>query len=272
MDRKRDPYETTPLVGGTRRVRRSAEAQLAFIPYGLVPLVGLILLFVFALVPFAGGWIEDKTRLAVQESLHNAGADWAIPKVSGQWVTLEGVPASQAEADIALAAARKARASTLFGSASPATRVSGNFTWNAGMEIRPASAALPAATPEAVASCEQSLATLLADARIEFATGSAQIDAAAADRLASVAKAAAACPGALRVEGHTDNVGSAAINRELSARRAEAVRDALVRAGMPAERLVAQGFGDGKPVSSNTNEAGRARNRRIEIRVVEPPT
>jgi outer membrane protein OmpA-like peptidoglycan-associated protein len=261
-------------MSSTRLYRRSAEPQLAFIPYGLVPLIGLGLLFIFALIPFAGGWVQDKTRAAVQQALHDAGADWAIPEVSGQWVVLKGVPASRADADFALEAARKARAGTLFGSATPATRVTAEFTWPAG-GAGPAPLAAttpPAATPEAVASCEQSLARLLAEARIEFPTASAEIGTTGAARLEAVAQVAVTCPGTLRVEGHTDNVGRAAFNRDLSSRRAEAVRDVLVRGGLPAERLVAVGFGADKPVAGNDTEAGRARNRRIDIRVVEPPT
>ncbi|MDP3738330.1 MAG: OmpA family protein [Hyphomonadaceae bacterium] len=272
-DNRRDPFEMSRM-SSTRLVRRSASPQLAFIPYGLVPLIGLVLLFVFALVPFAGGWVQDKTRLAAQQALHDAGADWAIPEVSGQWVTLKGVPASRADADIAVDAVRKARAGTLFGSATPATRVTENFTWPAGgAQPLANTAAIPfPATPENVAACEQSLAGLLAEARIEFPTASSEIDADGATRLESVARAAAACPGTLRVEGHTDNVGRATFNHELSRRRAEAVRAALVRGGLPAAHLVAEGFGADKPVAGNDTEAGRARNRRIEIRVADQPT
>ena len=174
-------------MSSTRLYRRSAEPQLAFIPYGLVPLIGLGLLFMFGLIPFAGGWVQDKTREAAQQALHDAGADWAIPEVSGQWVVLKGVPASRADADFALDAVRKARAGTLFGSATPATRVTADFTWPADGGAGPAplaAAPAPAATPAAVASCEQSLAALLAEARIEFPTASAEIGSAAAARLA----------------------------------------------------------------------------------------
>lgn len=270
---KRDPFEMSRM-SGTRLIRRSASPQLAFIPYGLVPLIGLVLLFLFALIPFAGGWIQDKTRLAAQQALHDAGADWAVPQVSGQWVTLTGAPASQADAEIAMDAVRKARAGTLFGSATPATRVTQNFTWppNGAQPLANTAATPPPATPANVAACEQSLASLLAEAKIEFPTASSEIDAAGTARLESVARAAAACPGTLRVEGHTDNVGRATFNRELSRRRAEAVRAALVRGGLPAARLVAEGFGADKPLAGNNTEAGRARNRRIEIRVVGEPT
>ncbi len=69
----------------------------------------------------------------------------------------------------------------------------------------------------------------------------------------------------LRVEGHTDNQGSAAANQALSEKRAQAVVAWLVAQGIPANRLSAQGFGQGKPVAENSTEDGKAKNRRVEL-------
>ena len=70
----------------------------------------------------------------------------------------------------------------------------------------------------------------------------------------------------LTVEGHTDNIGSAAYNLDLSTRRAEAVRTALItRYGVTASRLAAKGFGFTRPVDTNATYVGRAHNRRVEI-------
>ncbi len=69
----------------------------------------------------------------------------------------------------------------------------------------------------------------------------------------------------LRVEGHTDNQGSAAANQALSEKRAQAVVAWLVAQGIPANRLSAQGFGQSKPVAENSTEVGRAKNRRVEL-------
>jgi outer membrane protein OmpA-like peptidoglycan-associated protein len=69
----------------------------------------------------------------------------------------------------------------------------------------------------------------------------------------------------LTVEGHTDNIGGAAANQDLSARRAAAVRAALIPLGIAETRLVASGFGSSVPRDTNTTLAGRARNRRVEL-------
>jgi outer membrane protein OmpA-like peptidoglycan-associated protein len=69
----------------------------------------------------------------------------------------------------------------------------------------------------------------------------------------------------IRVEGHTDNVGSMAVNNALSKRRADSVRDYLIRKGVSAERIESQGFGPSKPIASNGTEFGRRLNRRTEI-------
>lgn len=72
---------------------------------------------------------------------------------------------------------------------------------------------------------------------------------------------------AVIVEGHTDSVGTAAYNQKLSRRRADAVRQYLVKHGIPANRITAEGFGESRPVASNDTEDGRAQNRRVELRV-----
>jgi OOP family OmpA-OmpF porin len=67
------------------------------------------------------------------------------------------------------------------------------------------------------------------------------------------------------VEGHTDNVGTAAANKTLSDARATSVVNAIVRQGVDAKRLSAAGFGQERPVADNRTEDGRAKNRRVEL-------
>jgi OmpA-OmpF porin, OOP family len=67
------------------------------------------------------------------------------------------------------------------------------------------------------------------------------------------------------VGGHTDDRGNAAGNARLSQARAQAVLNVLVQNGAPRTLLTAQGFGPDKPVADNTSDAGRAKNRRMEL-------
>jgi outer membrane protein OmpA-like peptidoglycan-associated protein len=68
-----------------------------------------------------------------------------------------------------------------------------------------------------------------------------------------------------RVEGFTDSVGSDSHNQELSARRADAVRNALVEMGVTMDRIASQGYGEAHPVAGNDSASGRQLNRRVEI-------
>lgn len=71
----------------------------------------------------------------------------------------------------------------------------------------------------------------------------------------------------IRIEGHTDSVGNDAFNQRLSQSRANSVRDYLISQGIAANRLAAEGFGESRPVASNSTPEGRAMNRRVEMKV-----
>ncbi|MFZ5897385.1 MAG: OmpA family protein [Myxococcota bacterium] len=73
----------------------------------------------------------------------------------------------------------------------------------------------------------------------------------------------------LRIEGHTDNVGSAAANEQLSGDRALAIKKFLIEKGVDKARLLATGFGQTRPIADNSTEEGRAKNRRTEFRIAE---
>ncbi len=74
----------------------------------------------------------------------------------------------------------------------------------------------------------------------------------------------------VRVEGHTDNVGKLQTNLRVSQARADAVRDFLVKQGVEARQLTAQGYGPTRPIASNATRVGKSLNRRVEFRIVEP--
>lgn len=73
----------------------------------------------------------------------------------------------------------------------------------------------------------------------------------------------------VRIEGHTDNVGEAHLNQELSVKRAQAIRDYFIKKGIDADRLEVTGYGESKPVASNRTRRGRAQNRRVEFIIID---
>ena len=106
-----------------------------------------------------------------------------------------------------------------------------------------------------------------------FATNKDVILAKSFPVLQSVADALKASPQIkkVRVEGHTDNRGKVDYNIDLSDRRAKSVMKWLIDHGIEQGRLEAQGFGPNKPVADNKNEAGRAKNRRVDFVITDPP-
>jgi OOP family OmpA-OmpF porin len=74
------------------------------------------------------------------------------------------------------------------------------------------------------------------------------------------------CPTArIEIAGHTDAAGEDGFNQALSEKRAQAVLDYLVKAGLPADRFTAVGYGSTQPVAANDSNEGKAQNRRIEF-------
>jgi outer membrane protein OmpA-like peptidoglycan-associated protein len=106
---------------------------------------------------------------------------------------------------------------------------------------------------------------------INFVSGQARLTAASAQPLRDIAISMQAMlrtsPNArFEVAGYTDNRGAVASNRRLSQGRAESVKTALTTAGVPAAALAAVGYGPDSPKAPNTTAAGRAQNRRVEIK------
>lgn len=102
---------------------------------------------------------------------------------------------------------------------------------------------------------------------ILFDTGSDVIKSDSASILQAIAHALEANPSLkLRIEGHTDSVGNAASNMDLSKRRAEAVKNVLVgQFKIDTARLASAGFGSTRPIDSNDTPQGRSENRRVEF-------
>jgi OOP family OmpA-OmpF porin len=114
----------------------------------------------------------------------------------------------------------------------------------------------------------------LNDSVFSFASDSAEVP----DSMAPFLKTAATdlrqlkAGHVLEIAGYTDNTGDAALNLSLSQKRAEAVREALIKYGADADMLVAKGYGEADPVASNDTAEGRLKNRRIEYHVLKAPT
>ncbi len=110
----------------------------------------------------------------------------------------------------------------------------------------------------------------LADRTIEFKSGSATLTASGVAVLEEMAMAISKFDGAeFQVVGHTDNSGSRMANVALSLSRANTVRDYLIGKGIDGRRITALGAGPDKPVTTNDTPEGRARNRRIEFRMLK---
>ena len=114
----------------------------------------------------------------------------------------------------------------------------------------------------------------LNDSVVNFASDSADVP----ESMAPFLKTAAAdlkqlkTGHVLEIAGYTDNTGDAALNLALSQKRAEAVREALIKYGADPDMLVAKGYGEADPVANNDTPEGRLKNRRIEYHVVKAPT
>jgi OOP family OmpA-OmpF porin len=169
--------------------------------------------------------------------------DLAISLDGEQWLEVGRIEGARSEVDIA-------------GIAQPDTACGGRT---------------PGADIDAVAAVGSALRLSL-DSAVLFDFGQAQLKPAAHTELDALAARLAGFGAGSRivVEGHTDAVGSDAANLALSQARAESVRDYLAgKAGLAPDRFETVGHGERRPVAGNDDEAGRARNRRVDI-VVRP--
>lgn len=73
----------------------------------------------------------------------------------------------------------------------------------------------------------------------------------------------------IRIEVHTDSSGSSSYNRKVSQARAEAIARALIKRGIKGKRLEPKGYGEDRPIADNKTAAGRAKNRRVELVVID---
>jgi outer membrane protein OmpA-like peptidoglycan-associated protein len=106
--------------------------------------------------------------------------------------------------------------------------------------------------------------------QISFATGSDEILPNSEPLLSEVADALLRNPDLelIEIQGHTDNRGNHQLNMRLSQERAEAVQRWLTQHGVEAARLMAKGYGSTRPLAPNITQQNRARNRRVQFKIV----
>jgi OOP family OmpA-OmpF porin len=130
----------------------------------------------------------------------------------------------------------------------------------------------PAAAPVDATVCQQLFSEVLAKGTIRFESGRSNLDLDSAGLLDHLIEIALRCSTTnIEVAGHTDADGDNPTNQALSEKRAQAVVDYLVKAGLPPGRFTAIGYGSAQPVAANDTDEGKARNRRIEFVVKEQP-
>jgi OOP family OmpA-OmpF porin len=128
----------------------------------------------------------------------------------------------------------------------------------------------PAAAPVDATVCQQLLSELLGKGTIRFESARSTLDPDSGGLLDRLIETALRCPTVnIEVAGHTDADGENAANQALSEKRAQAVVDYLVKAGLPASRFMAVGYGSTQPVAANDTDEAKAQNRRIDFVVKE---
>mgnify|MGYP001293185071 CR=1 FL=1 len=242
----------------------------------------------------AASHIEDEVETRVADALLGVGADWVTFDVDGQIVLLSGEAPSAEAMKQAEEAVRTAEGSggILFGAVTsvqskifiapppppPAPPIAIAM---APEPTAPVAAEAPQAevieteseqsVEELLAACQDESADILKAQPINFDSKSANVGAEELETLHAVAAAINQCPNVhVIVEGHSDASGGASRNKALSLERARSVAESLKRELSRRSTVEARGFGEERPLVSNKTPAGRARNRRIEIKLEMP--
>jgi OmpA-OmpF porin, OOP family len=118
--------------------------------------------------------------------------------------------------------------------------------------------------------CTENIGAILSGNQINFELARAVIKPDSYETLVKIKDIINGCPDAkLEIGGHTDSDGDDASNQMLSDARANAVRDWLVKVGIKADAILAKGYGESSPLAANDTNGNKAKNRRIEFRLVQ---
>lgn len=124
--------------------------------------------------------------------------------------------------------------------------------------------------PLSTEECRNGVAEVLVDKKITFDSGSIEINEQTSNILPGLAEVLLECSHFIwEIGGHTDSQGRESMNLELSSKRARAILDALVEAGVSSDILTAVGYGESFPIANNRTSAGREKNRRIIIQILD---
>lgn len=191
--------------------------------------------------------------------------------------------AARYDANRATAEAERARADTARATAdAERARADAAMAYNAADAARRAEAESSAEAARRAADLQRQIDELQAEVTdrglvltlgdVLFATGSAELQGGASDRLNKLVTFLNEYPERrVQIEGHTDSVGSSEYNQGLSQRRSESVKYYLTQQGIASQRLSTSGMGEDHPIATNDSAAGRVQNRRVEIIIENPP-
>lgn len=209
--------------------------------------------------------VSDVTVTLITDDLVNIASVGTIPINAEDFDLLGGIAKLEEAASVTITPTGSVTFDFLF------ARSGGAVTEAAPTEtVAPADTALEVEGDFDAEACLGRFEILSAAGNIAFKTGSANLDVAGSAILDNLFDIVSRCPGmSLEIGGHTDDVGADSPNVALSERRAASVVDYLVGKGIDAARLTPKGYGEAVPLLPNDSDDNRARNRRIEFKVLQ---
>lgn len=202
--------------------------------------------------------VSQRTAEATRRALERERLQNQLAQEETQRLQAQGMAYSEA-AKKAQAEAKQAQAlAASQGKAAAAARRQANLAEAAALALR--------ARLEGMAPHRGKLGMQMTVTGGAFASGHASLKPEARQHLGKLIQFVKSKPGkSIRIEGYTDSTGAASANKALSLQRAQAVRNALIAAGVQASRMSTVGMGEADPIASNSTTSGRAMNRRVVV-------